>query len=186
MGSCCTNNQKNAGIPIDLNSYIEPAYGQNGTLTENDIKTILKQIFTLQYNEKLYEKRELQALRAKTVREGFNERYIKLVEETQELERKLFKIIEGKVLQDFNVSPKAYHDTKETLNKREIIIAAMAYVLQAIRDNRRRLGLRNSAYTKLLNIYQETYNKCSLILNSKPDLSLKLAYLYDEELLHES
>lgn len=181
MGSCCVNTQKNIGIPVDFSARLSSGYSQDGILTQSDMVTILKLVFTLQYNEKLYEKRALQAQRARALREGFGERYLELAEETQDLERLIFACMEKRVLQELNVASKVYYDAKDYMDMKDIVMAAMADVLQAIRDSRQRLGLRNSGYKKLLTIYQSVYNECDFILNSQPDTALRFSNLYDEE-----
>ena len=181
MGNCCGSSRKNEGIPIDVYESVGPIYKETNILTENDLKIIMKRIYTIQYNSKLYEKRSLQAQRANALKKELGNEYLQLVIKSQTFEKNILDTAKKEALKALQVDTNAFNKIYDSINITDVKRMAMNAVFERIRDKQDKLGLSESAYSKLMSRSEIAYDECDFQLNSHPDIALQLSNAYDED-----
>lgn len=185
MGNCCRSSSRNEGIKLEENVTPMPNLSEKARLTESEVEMILKRAYMVEYNNKLYEKRNLQSRRAKLLsgnNKKPNDQYLKLIEETQELETELLKEAITKVLEDCKADPKVFEKSKEGLDKDKLDEKLARNLMEEIKELRDKLGLNADKVIELNEKYRRAYDEANFMLSSYPDMAQKLASLFENEL----
>lgn len=188
MGNCCRSSSRNEGINLEENLAPLPNLSGKKILTESEVLTILKRAYTVEYNTKLYEKRNLQSRRAKILsgnKKKPNDQYLGLIQQTKELEAGVFKEAIVKVLKDCKVDPKVFEASKEKLKKNKLDEAVAKSLMEEIKELRDKLGLNEDKVIELKEKYRAAYDEADFMLSSYPDIAQKLAALFENELYLE-
>eukprot|EP00826_Nyctotherus_ovalis_P065423 TRINITY_DN9620_c0_g4_i1.p1 TRINITY_DN9620_c0_g4~~TRINITY_DN9620_c0_g4_i1.p1 ORF type:complete len:243 (-),score=56.06 TRINITY_DN9620_c0_g4_i1:73-729(-) len=182
MGMCCAkgNTKRNEGVPIIIEDTLSADYSDKKPMSREDLRIVLSKIYILEYNMKLYDKRSLQAQRAKTLKTGLNEKYLELVKETRRLDDEISAAVKAQVFEDYKIPSESFEAAMASPDSHEISEVALMNLHKAIRDNRKKLGLSESAAIHLVRGYQNAYDKCNFMLNSSPAFAKELMDLYDE------
>eukprot|EP00826_Nyctotherus_ovalis_P066711 TRINITY_DN9890_c0_g2_i1.p1 TRINITY_DN9890_c0_g2~~TRINITY_DN9890_c0_g2_i1.p1 ORF type:complete len:218 (+),score=77.80 TRINITY_DN9890_c0_g2_i1:147-800(+) len=182
MGMCCAkgSSKKNEGIIIAVDETLSTDYTDKKTMAKDDLRILLNKISVLEYNTKLYDKRSLQAQRAKGVKIGVNERYVELVRETKKLEDEVSAAVKAQVLEEYKVPSESFESALLSPDATEVSSAALMNLFKAIRESRQKLGLNEAATAELGRNYESTYHRCNFMLNSSPAIAKDLSELYGD------
>ena len=186
MGGCCQSSSKNEGIPIDIPSdKPEKTYGDDYVFTEEDVIKIMKEIYCAKYNNKLYEKRNLQARRAKALHENktkLNPEYIKLAKESKELESNALREAEKNIFEKYKINVESFNTAKGKIEEEKLVEDSTKGLLEEIRELEQKLGLNTAKIRKMNEMYHESYSKCDFMMRSFPEISQELSYIFEDEL----
>ena len=187
MGNICSSNKQ--GIPMNS---VEPIsitkdgntqdHSKNELLLENDVKIIKCRILVRDYNEKLYEKRNLQSRRAKSLEKGLTNEYYELIKATSDIDAEIMKVAEKETLLEYKIDPELFAKTKKFMNMQEISEIAIKNLMDLIRNNIAKIGLRGPNLEKLKSEYQAKYSECNFKLSEKPELTQKIAQCFHEDI----
>ena len=182
MGMCCAkgNNKRNEGVMITIEELLSADYSDKKPLTMDDLRIVLSRMLILEYNMKLYDKRNLQAQRARVLKTGLSEKYVELVRETRKLDDDISSAVKTQVLEDYKTPSESFEASITSFNAKETAEAALMNLHKGIRENRKKLGLSESAAVNLVRGYQNAFDKCNFMLNSSPGFAKQLSELYDE------
>ena len=181
MGMCCLkgSSKRNEGVRV-MNEILSADYSDKKPLCKEDIKIIYEKIIVLEYNTKLYEKRDLQAQRAKLIKSDLNEKYLELIRNTRKLEDEINSAVKSQVIEEYQIPLESFESIKELEDTKEIIEAAIINLHRAIRRNKNKLGITETMAIELIKKYQCEYDKCNFMLSSIPELAKQLSVMYDE------
>ena len=179
---CCSNrnSKKNEGVMIVMDETLSSDYSDKKTISKEDLRIILNKIYILEYNMKLYDKRNLQAQRAKELKSGLNKNYVELVKKAKKLEDDISEAVRIQVLETFKVPSESFESTLASSDSGEIIEASLMNLYKAIRNNKKKLGLSEARFIQLTNNYDNTYDKCNFLLTSSPECAQQLSEIYDD------
>eukprot|EP00826_Nyctotherus_ovalis_P048408 TRINITY_DN5701_c0_g1_i11.p1 TRINITY_DN5701_c0_g1~~TRINITY_DN5701_c0_g1_i11.p1 ORF type:complete len:214 (-),score=80.73 TRINITY_DN5701_c0_g1_i11:96-737(-) len=175
MGNCCPKSAASSGIDEPL---LHPTLGsdfeEGKALTEEQLKRLTTSVVFAGYRKDIERRRRLQAQRAKIVKGGLSEEYLRLARETSELEKTCCSAAEVEVLGKLKVTKEEYEKAKESFSG--ILGAAMEGVMRAIREGK---NLSRAKALDLAHKYQQAYDEANFVLNSKPENARKLSDIYE-------
>ena len=185
MGNCWRSSSENEGI--NINERLAPMLdlSTKTKLTESDVEMITKRIHVIEYNTKLYEKRNLQSQRAKFLSANNkkpNDQYLALIRETKELENEILETATEQVLKDYKVNIKIFKESIEVLNKEKIDSEVTKALKEEITGLQMKLGLNEKKLGELNVKYKDTYREADFMLSSHPDIAQRLSLLFENEL----
>eukprot|EP00826_Nyctotherus_ovalis_P048696 TRINITY_DN5761_c0_g6_i2.p1 TRINITY_DN5761_c0_g6~~TRINITY_DN5761_c0_g6_i2.p1 ORF type:complete len:223 (-),score=45.20 TRINITY_DN5761_c0_g6_i2:16-684(-) len=184
MGNCCRSSSKNDGITLDDKQSPLPNFSDRAKLTEIEYKMVMRRIWIMKYNTKLYEKRNLQSRRAKILignNKKPNDEYSTLIQETRAIESESLAACTAKVLEDYMISPATFEASKEGLDREKLEIEAVQGLMEEIRELQEKLGVNQKMLGELNAKCKEAYREAEFTMNSYPDVAQRLAALFENE-----
>ena len=185
MGNCgCyarASPQRYEGVEIPI-SGLGPSYSKSKTLTDDDVKGIMRQIIYSSHNTKLYDKVELASKRSKELKNGITDNYVNLVKQTKDLENNCFKISEERVLEGLRVDPKDFKNAKGPINMKNLLEILILELLRDIKKNKSKLNIDEEKINEIREQSEEAYHSSNFKLRAVPETSKKLSDIYDDDL----
>ena len=184
MGNCFRSSSRNEGISLEQNLVPLPDMHEKTELTESEVEMILKRVHMLAYSMRLYEKRNIQSKRAKLLSgngNNPNNQYIKLVEDTKELENEILKEAKKKVLADCKVDPNVFEESEKLSDLKKINESIAQGLMEEIKGLRDKLGLNEDKVIELNKKFRTAYDQVNFSLSSYPDVGQRLSTLFETE-----
>eukprot|EP00826_Nyctotherus_ovalis_P025732 TRINITY_DN1998_c0_g1_i10.p1 TRINITY_DN1998_c0_g1~~TRINITY_DN1998_c0_g1_i10.p1 ORF type:complete len:217 (-),score=91.30 TRINITY_DN1998_c0_g1_i10:173-823(-) len=184
MGQCCGRGspQRYEGVEVPVSEQLGPSYSTSRTLSDADVKTIMRQILFVSHNSKLYDKVGLASKRSKELKNGVTQNYVELVKETKEMEKNCFVHATAEVLNNFKIDPEDFGKAKSSINMKNMVELLMPELFLAIRKSMTKLNMNDDKLSTIRNESQEVYHDCNFKLGAVPETSRKLADIYHSEL----
>ena len=164
-------------VQFNIKGEISHRYRNEGMLTENDIKFIFKHLISSKYNKRINEQRKLQARRSKALNKSFGPDYIKLVNETKELEDSIIREVEKDILNNLKVDIRDYNIAKESYDIKVLVKPVIEDIAKVIHSS---LAIDPTKIRKLNSSYQKAYEEVNFILNASVDKAKELSIAYDD------
>ena len=181
MGNCCSRSspKRYEGVNIPISPQLSSAYSTSKTLEHNDVKIIMKQMVYIAYNSKIYDKESLCSQRAKLVKEALDDKYVKLIEKTKDLEDECMKNAEIQVLEQLKIDEKTFKNTKSSMNEENLIESVTLELLKDIESIENKLSMNEEKIKKLNEQYSQAYSEAGFHLNSVPEVSMKISKAWE-------